>query len=145
MTTDPLTIRSYAESDEAQVIQLWREVFPDNPSWNVPKSDIDRKLAVQRAIPSALSNGCASSRSAAPMAATPAAPAAKQALAFAAEMPPSAYRRQAELRARSCSPNTPSVASARLGRPLRGASTGETSSASTSSSSSSSPAPNVDA
>jgi ribosomal protein S18 acetylase RimI-like enzyme len=48
MTTEKLDIRAYAESDEAQVIQLWREVFPDNPSWNVPKADIDRKLAVQR-------------------------------------------------------------------------------------------------
>src|ERR1700730_9783122 len=48
MNTEKLTIRAYAESDEAQVIQLWREVFPDNPSWNVPKADIDRKLAVQR-------------------------------------------------------------------------------------------------
>jgi GNAT superfamily N-acetyltransferase len=45
-----LVIRAYAESDEAQVIQLWREVSPDNPSWNVPKADIDRKLAVQREL-----------------------------------------------------------------------------------------------
>ncbi len=50
MTTKNLVIRAYAESDEAQVIQLWREVFPDNPSWNVPKADIDRKLAVQREL-----------------------------------------------------------------------------------------------
>jgi ribosomal protein S18 acetylase RimI-like enzyme len=48
MNTEKLAIRAYAESDEAQVIRLWRDVFPDNPSWNVPKSDIDRKLAVQR-------------------------------------------------------------------------------------------------
>jgi ribosomal protein S18 acetylase RimI-like enzyme len=47
MTTN-LAIRAYAESDEAQVIQLWRDVFPDNPWWNVPKADIQRKLAVQR-------------------------------------------------------------------------------------------------
>ena len=39
-----LVVRPYAEVDEAQVIQLWRDVFPDNPSWNVPKADIDRKL-----------------------------------------------------------------------------------------------------
>ena len=45
-----LSIRPYAESDEAQVIRLWREVFPDNPSWNVPKADIDRKLTVQREL-----------------------------------------------------------------------------------------------
>jgi ribosomal protein S18 acetylase RimI-like enzyme len=50
MTTQKFAIRAYAESDEAQVIQLWREVFPDNPSWNVPKTDIDRKLAVQREL-----------------------------------------------------------------------------------------------
>jgi ribosomal protein S18 acetylase RimI-like enzyme len=48
MTKETLAIRAYAESDEPQVIQLWRQVFPDNPSWNVPKADIDRKLAVQR-------------------------------------------------------------------------------------------------
>jgi ribosomal protein S18 acetylase RimI-like enzyme len=48
MNTEKLAIRAYAESDEAQVIRIWREVFPDNPSWNVPKADIDRKLAVQR-------------------------------------------------------------------------------------------------
>ena len=48
MTTDELAIRAYAESDEAQVIQLWRDVFPDNPAWNVPQADIQRKLAVQR-------------------------------------------------------------------------------------------------
>ena len=50
MTTENLVIRAYVESDEAQVIQLWRAVFPDNPSWNVPKADIDRKLAVQREL-----------------------------------------------------------------------------------------------
>ena len=45
-----LVVRPYAETDEAQVIQLWQEVFPDNPSWNVPKADIDRKLTVQREL-----------------------------------------------------------------------------------------------
>src|ERR1700689_2196877 len=48
--TTILAIRPYAETDEAQVIQLWREVFPDNPSWNVRKADIDRKLSVQREL-----------------------------------------------------------------------------------------------
>jgi ribosomal protein S18 acetylase RimI-like enzyme len=48
--TTMLAIRPYAESDETHVIQLWREVFPDHPSWNVPKADIDRKLAVQREL-----------------------------------------------------------------------------------------------
>jgi ribosomal protein S18 acetylase RimI-like enzyme len=50
MAKNELIIRPYAESDEAQVIHLWREVFPDNPSWNVPKADIDRKLMVQREL-----------------------------------------------------------------------------------------------
>lgn len=50
MTENQLIVRAYAESDEAQVIQLWRDVFPDNPSWNVPKADIERKLAVQREL-----------------------------------------------------------------------------------------------
>ena len=50
MTTVELSIRAYNESDEAQVIQLWGEVFPNNPSWNVPKDDIERKLTVQREL-----------------------------------------------------------------------------------------------
>src|ERR1700730_9394945 len=50
MNTEQLAIRAYAGSDEVQVIQLWRDVFPDNPSWNVPKADIDRKLTVQREL-----------------------------------------------------------------------------------------------
>jgi ribosomal protein S18 acetylase RimI-like enzyme len=50
MSEKGLVIRPYAESDEAQVIRIWREVFPGNPSWNVPKADIDRKLAVQREL-----------------------------------------------------------------------------------------------
>src|SRR5205823_10925354 len=31
-----LMIRLYAGSDEARVIRLWREVFPDNPPWDEP-------------------------------------------------------------------------------------------------------------
>lgn len=50
MSENQLIVRPYAESDEAQVVQLWQEAFPDNPSWNVPKADIDRKLAVQREL-----------------------------------------------------------------------------------------------
>ena len=42
-----MQIRSYRESDEAAVADLWREVFPDAPSWNHPETDIRRKLAVQ--------------------------------------------------------------------------------------------------
>jgi ribosomal protein S18 acetylase RimI-like enzyme len=45
---EQLVIRSYDDKDEVKVIQLWRDVFPGNPSWNVPKADIERKLTVQR-------------------------------------------------------------------------------------------------
>ena len=45
-----MEIRSYSESDEAAVAGLWREVFPDAPSWNHPETDIRRKLAVQREL-----------------------------------------------------------------------------------------------
>ena len=48
MSDDALTIRPYAEPDEAGVVRLWQVVFPDNPPWNVPAEDIRRKLAVQR-------------------------------------------------------------------------------------------------
>jgi ribosomal protein S18 acetylase RimI-like enzyme len=47
---EPLVIRSFTETDADQVIQLWRNVFPDDPPWNVPKADIERKLAVQREL-----------------------------------------------------------------------------------------------
>jgi ribosomal protein S18 acetylase RimI-like enzyme len=33
MPDDQFTIRPYTASDEAAVIRLWREVFPDNPPW----------------------------------------------------------------------------------------------------------------
>jgi ribosomal protein S18 acetylase RimI-like enzyme len=45
-----LEIRPYLEKDEAGVIALWEEVFPDSPPWNVPKDDIARKLKVQREL-----------------------------------------------------------------------------------------------
>jgi ribosomal protein S18 acetylase RimI-like enzyme len=50
MPADQFTIRSYAESDEAGVVCLWREVFSDNPPWNDPKADIRRKLDFQREL-----------------------------------------------------------------------------------------------
>jgi ribosomal protein S18 acetylase RimI-like enzyme len=50
MTADKLTIRLYEESDEAGVICLWREVFRNNPPWNEPKADIQRKLDCQREL-----------------------------------------------------------------------------------------------
>ena len=45
-----ITIRSYDESDEEQVVELWREVFPDSPAHNISQEDIRRKLAVQREL-----------------------------------------------------------------------------------------------
>jgi ribosomal protein S18 acetylase RimI-like enzyme len=48
MADESLTIRPYAEADEADVVRLWQTVFPDNPLWNMPAEDIRRKLAVQR-------------------------------------------------------------------------------------------------
>ena len=45
-----MQIRPFMESDEAAVAALWREVFPDAPSWNRPETDIQRKLAVQREL-----------------------------------------------------------------------------------------------
>ena len=43
-----MIIRPYHEADELDVIQLWRVVFPKNPVWNDPLSDIRRKLTMQR-------------------------------------------------------------------------------------------------
>ena len=40
-------IRPYTESDEAGVVALWREVFPNAPAHNDPRFDIQRKLSVQ--------------------------------------------------------------------------------------------------
>jgi ribosomal protein S18 acetylase RimI-like enzyme len=44
------TIRPYEECDEAAVVRLWWQVFPDNPPWNEPKADIERKLGCQREL-----------------------------------------------------------------------------------------------
>ena len=45
-----ISIRQYQEYDEAQIVNLWRVVFPENPAWNDPLSDIRRKLSVQREL-----------------------------------------------------------------------------------------------
>ncbi len=45
-----ITIRSYDEFDEEQVVELWREVFPDSPAHNISQEDIRGKLAVQREL-----------------------------------------------------------------------------------------------
>ncbi|UCE19103.1 MAG: GNAT family acetyltransferase [Gemmatimonadota bacterium] len=42
-----MEIRPYSDSDEAAVAKLWREVFPEAPSWNLPETDIRRKRAIQ--------------------------------------------------------------------------------------------------
>lgn len=46
----PVEIRPFIESDEEQVASLWRESFPNSPSWNDPHLDILRKLAIQREL-----------------------------------------------------------------------------------------------
>jgi ribosomal protein S18 acetylase RimI-like enzyme len=38
-----LTIRPFQPEDEAGIIALWEEAFPDDPPWNAPKILITRK------------------------------------------------------------------------------------------------------
>jgi len=45
-----MEIRPYKDSDKANVTLLWREVFPDAPSWNHPETNIEQKIAVQREL-----------------------------------------------------------------------------------------------
>ena len=47
MPLEELLIRPYAPSDEAEVIALWANAFPDSPPWNNPAADIARKLSIQ--------------------------------------------------------------------------------------------------
>jgi ribosomal protein S18 acetylase RimI-like enzyme len=42
-----IEIRTYTASDQDNVIDLWRSVFPDAPPHNDPALDIQRKLAAQ--------------------------------------------------------------------------------------------------
>ena len=42
--------RPYADGDEAAVVALWEEAFPDAPAHNVPEVDIRTKLGVQREL-----------------------------------------------------------------------------------------------
>lgn len=42
-------IRPFAANDTCDVATLWREVFPNDPHWNVPEEDIARKLGFQPA------------------------------------------------------------------------------------------------
>ncbi len=46
---DPFAPRPFRESDEGQVVALWRECGLTRP-WNDPHKDIARKLAVQREL-----------------------------------------------------------------------------------------------
>jgi len=45
-----LLIRPYGESDQADVIALWHEAFPDDPLWKSPSAVISRKIGVQREL-----------------------------------------------------------------------------------------------
>ncbi|MGI9304320.1 MAG: GNAT family acetyltransferase [Gammaproteobacteria bacterium] len=45
-----MDIRTYRDTDQQAVADLWREVFPDAPAHNVPERDIAIKLAVQREL-----------------------------------------------------------------------------------------------
>ncbi len=45
-----MTIRPFRESDAEAIAALWREVFPNNPPWNIPERDIANKLKVQREL-----------------------------------------------------------------------------------------------
>ena len=47
MTAKAPSIRNYQQGDQAQVAALWREVFPNDPKWNVPEQDIARKVGFQ--------------------------------------------------------------------------------------------------
>lgn len=42
-----ITIRPYQSNDYDEVVALWNEAFPDDPSWNEPGAVIRRKLKVQ--------------------------------------------------------------------------------------------------
>lgn len=42
-----MDIRPFRDSDKNVVIALWNEVFPDNPPWNEPASNIQLKSSVQ--------------------------------------------------------------------------------------------------
>ena len=42
-----VSIRAYAATDREDLIDLWKEVFADDPPWNEPSEMIKRKLTVQ--------------------------------------------------------------------------------------------------
>lgn len=45
-----MIIRKYKSTDRESLIELWRQVFPDDPPHNEPASVIDAKLAVDDLI-----------------------------------------------------------------------------------------------
>jgi ribosomal protein S18 acetylase RimI-like enzyme len=45
-----MEIRTYRAKDRAQLIDLWRTIFPDDPPHNEPSRAIDAKLAVDDLI-----------------------------------------------------------------------------------------------
>jgi ribosomal protein S18 acetylase RimI-like enzyme len=47
MNDRKIVIRKYQDSDYADVVALWRVVFPNDPSWNEPVELIRRKRSVQ--------------------------------------------------------------------------------------------------
>ena len=47
---DHLAIRPFRETDEGEVVALWREAFAGDPPWSEPETVIRRKLAVQREL-----------------------------------------------------------------------------------------------
>lgn len=46
--SDTLEILPFQETDDTQVVSLWRAVFAHDPPWNDPRAVIERKLKVQR-------------------------------------------------------------------------------------------------
>jgi ribosomal protein S18 acetylase RimI-like enzyme len=47
MNERKIVIRRYQDSDYADVVALWRVVFPNDPSWNEPVELIRRKRSIQ--------------------------------------------------------------------------------------------------
>lgn len=45
-----VNIRTYNDSDEKRVADLWRICFPDAPPHNIPEVDIRRKMKIQREL-----------------------------------------------------------------------------------------------
>lgn len=50
MSSNALNIRSYAEKDEQDIVDLWQICFPNDPPWNAPWTVIECKLRMQREL-----------------------------------------------------------------------------------------------